>query len=353
MRPLNKEETTDVVTVGNYLGVSYFPHAIGIKIGMIFNMNPYYSAMLGRITGLITIVLLLGFGIKKLPKHKLFASIILLSPVALSYTACISADSVLLAAAFLMTSYVLHYMHTKEKIRKSEYAILAVLTFIVAVSKMAYLPIIGILLFIPKECFENNKFKISKFKWVVVTIFILLGLLSAIWWIKTGNINPKFGDESYNNTWVYSKPLSYLIVLFRTTIDSGYSYLENAFAGYFLCHNQVNPYSIVPFVYIIIAIVAFFSEENENKTTMIQKLITLGIMLLVYALVSTAMYVYNTKFKNEVIVGVQGRYFLPIILMAVFFANNKKIDIKEERLTSIALIANFTVYLTMMVRFFV
>lgn len=351
--PLNEEETTDVITVGNYLGISYFPHAIGINLGMIFNMNPYYSAMLGRITGLIAIVLLYALGIKKLPKHKLFASIVLLSPVALSYTACFSADSVLLAAAFLMVSYVLYYMHTKEKIRKRDYAIFAVLTFILAVSKMAYVPIIGILMFIPKESFENSKLTNSQLKWGVVAIFIFLGLASAMWWMNMGNINPNVGDESYTNTWIYSKPLSYLIVLFRTTVNSGYSYIENAFAGHFLCHNQVNPYAIVPFIYIVITIIAFFSDENKEKTNMMQKIITLGIIALVYVLVSTAMYVYNTAFKNGIIIGVQGRYFLPVILMAMFFANKKKFDIKEERLTNIALVSNYVVYLAMMAKFFI
>lgn len=346
--PFKEDETTEIVTVGNYLGITYFPHVIGIKTGMLLNLNPYYSAMLGRITGLIITVLIFGWAIKKLPKHKLFASIILLSPVVLSYSASISADSLLLAASILMFSYVLYYMHTKEKVRKVDYAIFAILTFILAVSKMAYVPIIGILIFIPKDCFKN-----SKVKWGIVAGFILLGLISAIWWMNAANIDVSIGDENYTNIWIYKKPLSYLIVLFRTTIANAYSYMENAFAGFFLCHNQVRPYEIVPLAYIIISIIAFLADENKEKTTMMQKLITAGIIALVYALVSTAMYVYNTSYKNDLIIGVQGRYFLPIILMAMFFANNKKIDIREERLTSIALISNYAVYLAMMTTFFI
>lgn len=346
--PLNEEETTEIVTIGNYLGVSYFPHVIGIKTGMLLNLNPYYSAMLGRITGLITTVLLFGLAIKKLPKHKLFASIILLSPVALSYSASISADSLLLAASLLMFSYVLYYMHTKEKVKKLDYVILAILTFILAISKMAYVPIIGILMFIPKDCFKN-----SKVKWGLIASLILLGLISTIWWMNTANIDVSIGDENYTNIWIYKKPLSYLIVLFRTTINNAYSYIENAFAGHFLCHNQVNPYAVVPLAYIAISIIAFFSDENKTKTTMLQKLITTGIIVMVYVLVSTAMYVYNTSYKNDLIIGVQGRYFLPLILMAMFFANNKKIEIKEERLTNIALISNYAVYLAMMTTFFI
>lgn len=346
--PLNEEETTEIGTVGNYLGISYFPHVIGIKAGMILNLNPYYSAMLGRITGLIVTVLLFTWAIKKLPKHKLFATIVLLSPVALSYTTSISADSLLLAAAFLMFSYVLYYMHTKAKIKKRDYAIFAILTFILAVSKMAYVPLIGILIFLPKECFKNSKIKFG-----AVTGFILLGLVSAIWWMGAASIDVTYGNETYTNIWIYKEPFSYLIVLFRTTMNNAYSYIENAFAGHFLCHNQVTPYAIVPLAYIIITIIAFLSDENKEKTTFMQKLITTGIIAVVYVLVSTAMYVYNTAYKNSLIIGVQGRYFLPLILMAIFFANKKKIDIKEENLTNIALISNYVVYLAMMTTFFI
>jgi len=345
---LNKEETTEIVTIGNYLGISYFPHVIGIKTGMMLNLNPYYSAMLGRITGLIVTIFLFSYAIKKLPKHKLFATLILLSPVALSYTASISADSLLLAAAFLMFSYVLNYMHTKEKIKKKDYVILAILTFILAVSKIAYVPLIGILMFIPKECFSN-----TKMKWGAVSAYILIGIVSAIWWMSAGSIDVTYGNENYTNIWIYKEPFSYLMVLFRTTMNNAYSYLENAFAGHFLCHNQVTPYAIVPLTYIIITIIAFLSDENKEKTTFMQKFITTGIIAVVYVLVSTAMYVYNTDYKNSLIIGVQGRYFLPLILMAVFFANKKRIDIKEENLTNIALVSNYVVYLAMMVTFFI
>ena len=144
-----------------------------------------------------------------------------------------------------------------------------------------------------------------------------------------------------------------MTVLFRSTLSNAWDYIENIFAGHFLCHNQVKPYSIVPISYIVIAIMAFFDDENKEKTTMMQKLITFGIIALSYLLISTAMYVYNTSFRSEIIVGVQGRYFVPLLLMAVFFGNSKKWNIEEQKLTNVALVANYVVYLAMMTKFFI
>ena len=344
---LNKEETVEVRTVANYHGISYLPQAIGVKIGLLLNLNPYYICMLGRITGLLITIGLLTFGIKKLPKHKLFATIVLLSPVVLSYAAAFTADSMTLASVFVMVSYVMHYREKKEKIKKRDYVILAVLTFIVAISKVAYVPVIGILLFIPKECYKNTKVKI-----LITSLYIIFGIGIVLWWIKLCSINPTEGEITNTNTWIYTNPIGYLIVLFRTTVNSGYSYIENMFAGHFLCHNQVNPYAIVPLTYLIIVGCAFLQDENKEKTTMMQKIITTCIILASYVLISTSMYVYNTAYKAGTIIGVQGRYLVPLLMLAVLFGNNKKLNIEEHKLTNIALIANFIVYLAMMIRFF-
>ena len=345
---LNEDETVEIATVGNYHGISYLPQVIGVKIGLVLKLRPYFIAMLGRMTSVVITVLLLTWGIKKLPKHKLFASIVLLCPVVLTTAASYSADNMTLASIFLMLSYVLYYIQTKEKIKKQDYVVLAVLTFVVAISKMAYIPVIGILLFIPKECFEKEKIKP-----IISSIFILLGILSAIWWMKTSGISATTGDASNTNTWIYSNPLSYLVVLFRSIINDCYDYVENMFAGHFLCHNQVRPYAIVPLTYLVIVIMSFFSDENKEKTTFVQRFITTGIIALCYVIIATAMYVYNTAYKDSLIIGVQGRYFIPLLLLAVLFGNSKKLDIKEERLVNVAIIANYAVYLAMITKFLI
>lgn len=343
---LNKEDTEVLYTAGTYHGIIYLPHAIGINIGMLLKLNPYYTAMLGRITGLIIAVLLYAWGIKKLPKYKLFATIILLSPVVLSYAAAFSADPITLALIFLLISYVLNYMITKEKIRKREYVLLTLLAISVAIVKIAYLPIIGILIFIPKECYGNNK----KIRWIIPILLIILGIGTSLWWMHETSTNIVQG-EGYSNKWIYTNPLGYATVLFRTTISSWYSYIENIFAGYYLCHNQVNPYSVIPFAYIAITLCAIFNEENKEKITTIQKVIAVGIMAVVYALVSTAMYIANTAYKSPTIIGVQGRYLIPILLMAVFLFKNKRINVEERELTNIAILVNFAVYLAMITKF--
>ena len=346
---MDKDDKTQITQLaGNYNAISYLPQVIGVKIGMIFNLNPYYSAMLGRIFGFITTISIFAFGIYKLPNHKLFATIVLLSPVVLSYAASISADNMTLACIFMLISYIMHFIQTKKKIKIYEYVILSILAGVVAILKTAYLPIIGILLLIPVECFKNKKHK-----WIIIILLLIFGIALSLLWMKICNINVTEGNQETTNAWIYSKPLVYLTVLFRTTAQNIYSFAENMFAGYYLCHNQVNPYSIVPLSYIIITICAFFKDKYKENISIWQKIIVTGIIFVVYALICTAMYIYNTEYKASVIIGVQGRYLLPILMLVIFFGNCKKVEIKENRLVNIALIANYAVYLTMFTKFFI
>ena len=345
----DKDETTKIrILSGSYNPISYLPQTIGVKIGMMLNLNPYYFAMLGRITGLLITISMFSFAIYKLPSHKLLASIMLLSPVALSYAASFSADSMTLASIFILVSYVLYFRNTKNKIKNYEYLILAILTYVVAVSKIAYLPMIGTLLLIPKECYKTKKSK-----WIITILLLIFGTISTLSWLKINNVNIMQENDTFKNVWIYKNPFGYLIVLFRTTMESGTGYIENMFAGHYLCHNQVHPPELISLIYIGIVVASFFSDENKEKASLLQKTIVVLIGFVVYALVSAAIYTANCVEKSLVIIGVQGRYLLPISTLAVFLGDYKKNNIEKSTLVSLALIVNFTVYLTMMNTFFV
>lgn len=347
---LNKDEKVELSTVGSYNAISYIPQLPGLLIGLMLNLKPYFILMLGRITSLIITILLFTLGIKKLPSHKLFATIILLSPVVLSTAPCFSADNITLASIFLLISYVLYYKKSKKRIKRLDYAIFTILTIFVALAKIAYLPIIGILLILPKECFENK----NKRKNIFCTILLVIGIISTIWWMNVAKINPTTEGLTSTNTWIYSNPFSYFIIVFRTTISNVYDYIANMFAGHFLCHNQINTYEIVPLAYIVIVVISFFTDKNTEEFKLMQKIIILGIILLSFALIHTAIYVYNTSYKNNIIIGVQGRYLVPLLFLLILFSNNKYvIKMEKSNLINIAIIANFVIYLSMLSRFFI
>lgn len=336
---LNKNNTVvKDVRASNYVFLNYFPHAIGMKIGIILNQSPYMIGLLGRITNMIICIIIITIGLKIIPVGKKMMSILLLAPSIISYIASLSADGLIIAMSFLLISLVMKFMNDKTKLNWKWYLLLLLIVAFVSTCKAAYLPIIGILIFLPYDCFKNKKTK-----WLYSISLIIFGILFSFSWISVGNVslvdsNGYVGLDKY---------IRFIKVFANTTCRDIISYVENIFAGNYMYECQVNPYKIIPMSYLSLLLISFFSEKSKLKVRTIQKMITIGIIVCVIILVSYALFISNTGLNATFINGIQGRYFVPIILLLPFFIKNSKIKVKEEKLFDISLVLNAIVLLNM------
>ena len=316
---------------------------MGIKIGILLNLSPYLIGLLGRITNMITCMLLITLGIKLIPIGKKVMSIILLAPSIISYNSSLSADGLIIATTFLLVSLVIKFMYEKTKMNWKWYILLLVIVAFVSTCKAAYLPIIGILIFIPYECFKNKKNK-----WIYTISLILFGITFSLLWISVGNIViPNSGEITGIHKYIH-----FVVVLINTLSRDFMSYIENIFAGDYMYQRQLAPYRIIPATYIVITILSIFNEKSDLKVRTIEKVILATISLMVIALIAYALFTGNTAATEHFINGIQGRYFVPILLFIPFFMKNSRFKIKEENLFDISLILNFAV-LTNMIQIFV
>lgn len=332
------------VRASNYVFLNYFPQSIGMKIGMILNQSPYMIGLLGRITNLITCILIITLGLKVLPFGKKAMAILLLAPSIISYIASLSADGLIIAMSFLLIALVMKFMHEKTKLNWKWYLLLLCVVAFVSTCKAAYLPIIGIIIFIPYDCFKDKKTK-----WLYTISLIILGLLFSLSWISIGNIkltNP----NSYSGL---EKYIHFIKMFINTTCRDLVTYIENIFAGNYMYQCQVNPYRIIPMSYLFLLLISFFSEKSQLKVRFIEKVIVIAIGIIIMLLVSYALFVSDTDIQATFINGIQGRYFAPIVLLIPFFIKNPKIKIKDEKLFDISLILNLFVLLNMLSIFIV
>src|SRR5574344_1387499 len=353
--PLNKDDQELVGDYSSYNFICYLPNIIGMKLGTILNLNPYLIGILGRISSLIICAILIGLGIKKIPYGKIFSLIIFLSPVVLSYFAAISADGIIIAASFLFISNILYFIKTKRTITKKDIIVFALLSSCLFMCKRAYFPIIGLYLLLPNECVNNKKWKFLYFIINLIIPFVIYMLISKI----SPYVTPNISDiNTFNNIikWIIKNPISYGLIVLRTTLNNSFDFLSNIFAGDFLCHHQISLYSFIPIMYIIIAVISYFSESSSIKyKNNLQKIFIVSIPVLIYLLIATAMYVYNTAPSNSVgypiIIGIQGRYLIPLLPLLLFINKNKNLKINDSIIINISVILNLMVILSMIVRF--
>lgn len=341
----NEEKYSNVRGSTDYPIFSYFTYAIGMKIGMVLNLNTYYIGMLGRIFNLVICTLLLALGLKLLPYKKNAMIVLLLSPVVIAYNSAYSVDGSLLCYSFLFISYILYLKENKKNIGTKQTIILSVLTILLSITKMAYLPLVASILLLPKDCFKKDTTK----KYLFSIFIMMLGILSTMTWLHFSGKDLS-STSSNSNAWIYGYPLRFAYILVNDLFTSGYYYIENIFAGNYLCHGQVAPYEIIAFIYIILFVLSIRNEEG-NELRKIEKILIVILIALVYILLALAIYLTNTKYNANLVNGIQGRYFMPFMLLFIILFNKKTNSINKNTFISIAILLNLAVLMTMIVRF--
>lgn len=348
---LNQGEKVNLkISAANYSIVNYIPHVLGILLGKLFHLNPYFCGIIGRFLSLLFCVSLVSVGIKLLPNGKFFALILMLSPTFLSYSASFSADGTTIAYSFLFISYILSKIKEKKSFKWQDYFLLFLLTICVSLAKVVYLPFVFLILLLPHECFKSKKQEIIvKIIYIAIGIFMNLGWQELLKWTATSEAAMASNTEAPNN-WIMQQPIRYLMVVLNTIAQNGYNYLENIFAGEFLCHWQVRPFPIVNFGFIMVNLFAFLSEEKNRDNVWKKTIFIVGILGSIFVLICTALYLCTYE-GARTIIGIQGRYFFPIICALLFFKVKNPIKINKYILAYITIVLNYIVMLEMITTF--
>ena len=136
-------------------------------------------------------------------------------------------------------------------------------------------------------------------------------------------------------------------------------YLECLFIGSKMYHSQLKVSPIISYMYIIIVIVTYLKNKEENKFSELEKTIIAILALTICILISTAIYVQCTaqfhSVANPIIEGIQGRYFIPILFMLplILNINSKKIEIKDKDIINFVLAFNLITIFYMITQFII
>lgn len=355
---LNPEEriiySGEYVNTALYPPIQYLPQLIGVELGRLLQLNPYWIGMLGRVTNLAFYIILCAFAIKIVPKNKLFVMLLLLTPTVLSTAATLSADVFTNSLIALFIAYILKFIYTKERIKKKEYVLFTILILCVSICKIVYLPFVFLSLFIPKECFSSKKQKIL---YHIITIGI--GMILSMVWLSVTNsyFAIYYTNSAAQKQFIFSHLVSYFFIVLRTYAEQFVSLFMNMMAGTDIYQAQLSIYPIISISFLAMLLLAI-RDNISNKVPKVMKWVSGLICLAVMGLSATAVYIQVTAqfiaLENPVAVGLQGRYFIPLLLLSIVFFNQK--ERKNEKRDRDQLIKWFVmlhlpVYLTILTRF--
>jgi len=320
------QATTAVYTV-----IPYIPQAIGIKLAMIADTNIWTANILGRLVNLLAFVMMSAYALYKMPIMRRTFMFFMLAPIIMFHAASLSADAVLMGSSFIFIALVMR-LWFNEDFKKSEFVAMAVSGIVMTLCKFTYWPLLLLML-----CTRVSKYGMKKNYWLFnIGITGAAGLLVAGWNIfvmkyvgdglNSGNVSAT-GQISY----MLNHPLEALKVFIRS-FDHG---LDEWFEMYntfgFLSTPLKGILYLYPIVFVLIAIMD--QKEGIPKLDWMKKWGLRFCSISVILLVMLSIYMTWTTVGFPYVVGIQGRYFIPIIpLILLLIQQHFKIKVEKPNI---------------------
>lgn len=313
--------------------LAYFPQIIGISIARILGMNAVQLLVLGRLMALIFYCVCMYFAIKLIPFAKMIPFSVGLLPITIQQVVSYNYDSVLFATAFLVISYMLYLAYTKEKVEKKDVILLLVLAVLMSPIKMIYSLLFGMGLLIPYQKFGNGKNKIISAALIVcvaITAIIAVQTSTLVGMADSSAARVTFsGEPLYTLNYVIHDPVATFGVFFRTFERMTDFYFKSGIALMGWLEIGVPTIYLVGFSVVLLLSTVKVTNEKEEISS-VGKLLLGAIVVLVSLAVYLSLLLAWTKLSANMVDGIQGRYFLPILPLILLLCRNKVLTVSKN-----------------------
>ncbi len=302
-----------------YSPVAYAPGLVAFWIGNAFSLSYSAILILGRVFALLVVAAATFFAIRITPIGKWAFFVVGLLPAYVGQAVTFSADPMVLATCVLFAAVVLRFIAAPAPPTVRQWILLGVLAALVPLTKVAYAPLLAMILLIPLCGPARRTWRAA----LLAIGVIVVALIPALLWTRaTGyanvSLNPA-GDLSQQLPHVLSHPLTYLRVLYS-------SFLTDAVPGQYtsMFGNFVWLTAPLPALYILLAAMLLLGavlvrDDRESfELASVGRLRlwrygTIAIGLLTALAIATGIYVTFSSVFASTVEGFQTRYLLPLL----------------------------------------
>lgn len=334
------------LTLGSF---GYFPQVLGVSLGRILGLNGIQTGVFGRISALLLFAVLISYSLKIIPKffEKVLFTISIL-PMTLQQVCSYNYDSVLFTACFFLFAYLLYLIYEKEKINKLDIALVTLSSIIIATIKFVYLPILGLGLLIPRE-----KFTLKNGKTLVILMLVVLSLGSYLvvmkcnnlfWNVHESNTSSLINYNTFTISQVIQHPIHEIVIIIATFQRFTADYISQMISGP-LGWLEMNVPALQLSGFLMMLFYSLFNVEKKSKIDQKVKLCSGLISMMIILIVILALQISWTPDNSMIVVGVQGRYFLPILPM-ILLAMKDLLTVKAENTNIILFYGNIILHIS-------
>ena len=317
-RPLDKSEHFSTYIAGNYSPVAYPGPILGAGIAQVLNLTMGQTLTLMRFMSLFSYIALAAFAVWIVRNYKvkwlfLVAAMI---PTAIFQSSVVTADTMVLGISLLFLALV-YRIALGEGVQKKLLVALAVVTVLTPLIKANHIVLMLLLLALPAARFGSKKASIIYKTGVIVGGMCLTFAWSQLTQLPASATYSQRADQvtvvpaeqisrTLHNPLIFGKAVVKSLVIFG---DAYYQGMLFTVSG-----NAVGtPILLTASLSGAILLAAFMAKDELRR---IKKLIVWGGLVAVAfaALVFGALYASFSPVGWPIVDGVQGRYFLPLIV---------------------------------------
>ncbi|MEV4240656.1 MULTISPECIES: DUF2142 domain-containing protein [unclassified Nocardia] len=312
-----------------YSPVPYIPAAIGIRVAELFGLNVGAMMLLTRLAGLATYLALVGFGLWALRAHRVqwLAFTIAVLPIAVFQAGTVTADTLTNALAIMVSALLVKALFLGDGLGRTETAALLAATVLLPVSKPTYVLLAMLVVLVP-----TNRFVLggaSRWKRFIPWGFAASGALTFAVWMKIaaptgdgmGLMRPQHqwnsvrpGDQLHG---ILTDPVNFVNTFGESIALRDQRWFTQFFGELGFAYIDVPALSVLACLLAFAVSIGIADRMNTATATFRRTLIVALTVLASVAMIYVTLYMSFTPVGYYIIDGVQGRYFVPLAIIAL------------------------------------
>ncbi len=312
------------VSTSEITPVAHMVPAFGIALSRLFapifisdgSPSTAYMLSFARFASLMFYLVVGYYAIKITPAFKKSMFAILLFPMSIFLGSMVTYDSILISCVLLSAAVILKLIYDDEfQFNKTVFVLLSILGYILLNIKIIYFPILFLLYFVPNEKFKERR-KIKTYL-QLLGIILLFTILLKIPNFITSVAGDKLVDKQ--TSYIFGHPFELIKIIINNSINQFKIQLYWMTGTFGLLDTYLPPLFVVLSLLnmlIIFTIDGIFEKIKINNS--MKFVVVFYIMFAVFAMYAVMYQRWTPQVTGIVggkdITGVQGRYYLPLLI---------------------------------------
>lgn len=341
----------------------YAPAVLGMSLARVLHWGTVPMLLLARYLNLLVFALLVRSGMKRLPFGKMTLFVLALLPVNMQQCTSFSHDAMVHGILLFYSCLCLQAIFSEERMTGQRMLLLELSAlFLVYCKEGSYLPLAFLPVLIPSGRYGGKKEKYlatAALFGIPILAFLMLHMQTVSGIVNTtaatSVVSTGDGAEyltGYTLEYFLKEPLELVYMLTNTAFDKIGFYLESLI-GYKLGWVEIETSMLVVLLFWSLIFLSICdSREDTLRVENFQRFWMILLCLACTGLILLGMLLQWTPMGHVSIEGVQGRYFLPFMMILLTAFKNRAVILNRriDRGIQTAVVAGQLLTLTYMIK---